>query len=304
VGLTATRRGRGLGRARQRLIAAAIEVLKEIAPATVRAVCYRLFTAGEIASMEVGETQRVGRALVWAREHEEIPWSWIVDETRAPERAATWESPEAFARAAVASWRPDPWQAQGRRVEVWSEKGTVRGTLAPVLRRYAIDFRVFHGFGSATALHAAAEQSIEDTRPTVVLYVGDWDPSGLHMSEVDIPARLARYGGGLEAFRRIALDVEDIEDPALPFFPAASKRKDPRWRWFTARYGGRCWELDALSPVVFRERVAAMIRAMMPDPAAFARHEATLAAERESIQSALAGWTKLHHEAKSSGGDA
>lgn len=36
---------------------------------------------------------------------------------------------------------------------------------------------------------------------------------------------------------------------------ADTKRRDSRYRWYVYRYGARCWELDALSPVVLRERV-------------------------------------------------
>ena len=35
---------------------------------------------------------------------------------------------------------------------VWSEKGTVRGVLQPVLDDYAVGFRVMHGFSSATTV--------------------------------------------------------------------------------------------------------------------------------------------------------
>ena len=71
------------------------------------------------------------------------------------------------------------------RVEVWSEKGTVRGVLAPVLDEYAVGFRVMHGFCSATTVHDVAED--DDGRDLIVLYVGDYDPSGLFMSEHDLP---------------------------------------------------------------------------------------------------------------------
>ena len=76
-------------------------------------------------------------------------------------------------------------------VEVWSEKGTIRGTLAPVLQGYGVTFRVMHGYGSATAINQVATESREAGKTLIVFYVGDWDPSGLHMSEVDLERRLA-----------------------------------------------------------------------------------------------------------------
>jgi hypothetical protein len=50
------------------------------------------------------------------------------------------------------SYRRDFWQQQPERVEVWSEKGTIRGVLQPVLDEYGVGFRVMHGFGSATTI--------------------------------------------------------------------------------------------------------------------------------------------------------
>lgn len=55
------------------------------------------------------------------------------------------------------------------------------------------EFRVMHGFGSATSLYEAAQSTLSDKRTTVI-YVGDRDPSGCYMSEVDILARMDRYG--------------------------------------------------------------------------------------------------------------
>src|SRR5919206_3454620 len=106
------------------LIDAASAILAEIQPATIRAVCYRLFVAGVIASMAKTNTNRVSTQLVWAREHGQLPWDWIVDETRAPEYAYTWDSPEQLIHSTIAQYRKDRWTLQPPRVEIWSEKGT------------------------------------------------------------------------------------------------------------------------------------------------------------------------------------
>jgi hypothetical protein len=52
-----------------------------------------------------------------------------------------------------------------------------------------------HGHASATAVYDAAGASLESERPLCVLYVGDFDPSGMHMSEIDLLERIGRYGG-------------------------------------------------------------------------------------------------------------
>jgi len=285
----------------------------------VRAVCYRLFTIRLIESMSKNETNRVGTQLTWARENNKIPWEWVLDETRDAENYRRgWENPEAFLRAASVSYRRDFWAHQPVHVEVWSEKGTVRGTLAPVLESYGVTFRVMHGYGSATAVHQVAELSDRDEKPWRVFYVGDWDPSGLHMSEVDLPKRLARYGADgegeatpassanifgmlVEIFEllsgqtetpgkirltRVALTTEDITHGGLPPFDADTKRGDPRWRWYVAHYGQRCWELDALSPVILRERVKAAICAEI-EPEAWERCRLGETAEQESLKRVL-----------------
>lgn len=246
------RRGRGKAQATLKLIEACQEILAEIQPATVRAVCYRLFTMGLIPDMSKNSTNKVSTQIVWAREQGHIPWSWVVDETREAERVNTWSNSDAIIAAAVHGYRRDYWQDQPCRVEVWSEKGTVRGTIAPVLDELGVTFRVMHGFASATTINTIADESIDDPRPFFALYVGDFDPSGMFMSEADLPGRMDRYGGEV-TIERIALLPHDLA--GLPSFDVDSKSGDARYAWFRRHYGGRCWELDAMSPNLLRERV-------------------------------------------------
>lgn len=285
---------RGKARRSLQLIEASLEILREIQPASVRAVCYRLFTMGLISSMSKNETSRVSRQLTDARETETIPWSAIVDETRAVEAVPTWDDPEEFGKSVMAGYRRNKWDGQPTRIEVWSEKGTVRGTLKPVLDEFEVPFRVMHGYASATAVN----QIVDDTagEPTLALYVGDWDPSGLHMSERDLPERLEEYGGfnpdgsGDLEIERVALVEADL--PGLPSFEAATKRKDPRYRWFVDNYGHTCWELDALSPNILRDRVRVAILAELDLPA-WDRYVEAERLERASIVGAVRRWNRI-----------
>ena len=256
----------------------------------MRGVCYHLFTRGLLDSMEKKKTDRVSTQLTWAREHGVIPWEWIVDETREPEYINSWDNPEQILQATVDQYRKNAWRDQPRQVEVWSEKGTVRGILAPVLNEYGVTFRVMHGFGSATAVHRAAQESRAYQRPLLVFYVGDWDPSGMNMSEVDIPQRLTRYAGNI-ALQRVALSHVDVGDPTLPGFPAADKHKDSRYPGFMANYGPRCWELDALNPNILRARVAENIQEVI-DWHAWRRSELVGQAETESLREIIPLWKR------------
>lgn len=289
-------KGRGKSKNSLALIDAAIKILEEIHPASVRAVCYRLFVAKLIPSMAKTNTDKVSKQLVWARENGQLPWARVVDETREAERVASWNSPEEIISTAVAQYRKDYWAMQPKWVEVWSEKGTIRGTLAPVLKKYGVTFRVMHGYGSATSIHGIAKETTNNDKPLTVLYIGDWDPSGMQMSEIDLPDRLQRYGGAA-TIKRVALDSCDVlYDTALPFFEALDKSKDPRYQWFTTHYGNRCWEVDALSPVVLRQRVEDEILSLL-EVDAWEHAVGIERAETESMKSIFGTWKSISRQA-------
>jgi hypothetical protein len=182
---TGTKTGRGMAQGSLDLIDAMRVIVEAAEPITGRGVGYKLFTKALIPSMERNEMRRVYRLLLKAREQGIIPWDWIVDETRAFERVPTWADPDEYARATVRDYRRDFWNQQPVRCEVWSEKGTVRGVLQPVLDEYAVGFRVMHGFSGATTVYDVAQD--DDGRKLIVIYVGDFDPSGMYMSEKDLP---------------------------------------------------------------------------------------------------------------------
>jgi hypothetical protein len=277
--------GRGLARESLDLIEAMRDVAEVAQPITGRGIGYKLFTISLIPSMATNEMARVYRLLKLARERGDLPWSWIVDETRSLERISTWGDPTEYARCVACSYRRDFWNQQPVRCEVWSEKGTIRGVLQPVLDKYAVGFRVMHGFSGATTVYEAATDN--DGRELIVLYVGDYDPSGMFMSQEDLPNRLAEYGGDHITLERIALTQDQVDD--LPSFPAADKRKDPRHKWFVNNYGGVCWELDAMDPGDLRDCVEEAIVALI-EPVAWQRCETVNRAEQQSLQSILANW--------------
>ncbi len=289
-----TRRRRGKGRRSLELIDAARTMLEQIQPASIRAVCYQLFNRQLITAMIKTETDRVSVQLTWARETGLIPWEWIVDETREAERVNAFQNPDDFVEVVKRSYRRDRWVDQPAWVEVWSEKATIAGTLRPVLDAYGVTFRVMHGYGSSTSVHQIADESRTSAKRLTALYVGDWDPSGLHMSEVDLPRRLAEYDGRVDV-KRIALIKSDT--PALPAFLAETKRLDPRYRWFVDRYGARCWELDAMSPADLRERVEDTIVACL-DPGAWHRAGVAERAECESLSNILTAWPGIPGQAR------
>jgi hypothetical protein len=288
---------RGRNRSTVKLIEAMREIAEKTKPINGRGIGYRLFAAGLIAGMH--EQNKVYRALKVAREDGDIPWHWIVDETREPEAVQTWENPRHCADGFF--YRRDLWQSQPKRVEVWSEKGTVRGVIWPVLAKLGVPFLVLHGFNSATCMWNSSQQNLGDDRPLVALYIGDWDPSGLCMTEVDIPARLRDYGGNHVELKRIALTAEQIQ--TLRPFDVESKKRDPRYKWFKQNYGDNCYELDAMDPRDLRDIVENEINALI-DRAAWDEQEALEKREKLSIEHQLRWWANYEALGANGGGAA
>src|SRR5690349_6137507 len=102
----------GKSQASLALIEACIEILSEIQPATVRAVCYELFTRKLIEDMSKKNTNRVSCELVDAREQGMVPWEHIVDETREFERDGQWDNLADFADTVRYGYRRDRWTDQ------------------------------------------------------------------------------------------------------------------------------------------------------------------------------------------------
>ena len=98
---------------------------------------------------------------------------------------------------------------------------------------------------------------------------------------------LSKYGGDHIALRRIALTRGQVS--GLPSFPATDKRKDPRYKWFRANYGDRCWELDAMDPNDLRACVEQAIVEQI-EPVAWKRCERINKAERDSLRTIIEKW--------------
>jgi hypothetical protein len=291
---------RGKTAATLTFIDACSSILQEIQPASIRAAAYQLFIRRLLPSMEKTNTNKVSKQLVYAREHGLGPWEWIVDEAREEERLLVWNDIQECVDYTQASYRRDYWLHQPIRVGVWSEKGTVRGTLAPILDAYQVPILVTHGHNSGTLTHDTAMRDQADHRTWVVLYVGDWDPSGMDMSERDLPERLSRYGSDVEIIR-LAIVADDLTTP--PTFDSRAKEeeaerkygagtkkgKDTRRPWFERNYGRTCCELDALNPNELRSRVEQAIIERI-DPLAWNRMREIEGAECQSLREIPNTW--------------
>jgi hypothetical protein len=271
-------------------IAIAREILAAEQPLTVRGVAYRFFNRKLLPDMGKRSTDIASTFLTTAREREMIPWQWLVDETRPIEYVPSWDDPEQFLESVGEQYRVDRWASQPIRVFLVSEKGTVGGILRPVIKGCGVPFAVYHGFGSASAVNLMARISASDRRPLILLYAGDFDPSGRYMSDKDLPERLARYGG-VATIERVALVESDLPGLAAAglTFSAHEKKADSRYRWFLEEHGEVCAELDALDANELRRRVEAAILGHL-DLDAWDRAGSTEEAEINSLREFFSAW--------------
>lgn len=214
---------------------------------TVRQAYYRLVAAGLIPNRQA-EYDKVQSVITDARYAGLIDWNAIEDRNREPLRPSEWASARDVLESAVKSFRLNRWATQPFYVELWVEKAALAGVLEPISTDYHMTLMINRGYSSASAMKESAERIKhrgEGKRP-VVLYVGDFDPSGNDMVR-DIRERLAEFGcpSHLDV-RKIALTWEQIQQYQPP--PNPAKLTDSRASEYIAQYGDECWEVDALPP--------------------------------------------------------
>ena len=125
--------GRGMATKSLALIDAMYKAAKDAQPITGRGIGYKLFVAGLIKSMSRQHMASVYHLLKRARERGDIPWAWIVDETRELERVSTWDDPAEYARCVTRSYRRD----FGINNQGASRFGARRGRCEVCLRLYS-----------------------------------------------------------------------------------------------------------------------------------------------------------------------
>lgn len=112
-----------------------------------------------------------------------------------------------------------------------------------------------------------AEKDIPEQH-TVILYIGDHDPSGINITET-VRKELALYGAADFTVERIAITCEEScqdDDPEIHSAPA--KYTDSRHSGYVSEHGTTlAWEVESLEPAVLSARVTAAIESWRDDRA-------------------------------------
>ena len=222
---------------------------------TLRQLFYQ-FVSRDLIANNMREYKNLGSIINDARMAGLIDWDAIVDRTRNMRENQHWTSPEDIAKAAANSYLLDKWRDQKVRVEVWIEKDALVGVIEGVCRKFDVPFFSCRGYTSQSEMWAAAmryKRGLERKQPTVILHLGDHDPSGVDMTR-DIRDRILTFLGGHfdgdmnRVFKvvRLALHKEQVDELKLP--PNPAKVTDSRAKAYIEQYGEESWELDAMEP--------------------------------------------------------
>ncbi len=220
---------------------------------TLRQLYYQLVSR-DIIPNKVQEYAKLSTLLVKGRMAGVVDWDAIEDRIRVPFIPYWVTGVENAVEDTVRQYRLNRQEEQEVYIELWVEKDALSGVLKRVTSHYHINLMVNRGYSSCSAMHDAYERFESVGYPCnrkIILYLGDYDPSGLDMIR-DIQERLDEFGTDVEV-KPIGLTLKQIEKYNPPTNPA--KITDPRAKWYLAEHGDKSWEVDALNPKILHALV-------------------------------------------------
>lgn len=234
---------------------------------TLRQLYYRLVAKHYIENT-INSYKRLSRILVEARLTGQIPFNAFEDRTRSAEgRDMSFFTPQYFFsyykdeyenaentfRNAPQSYNLPLWFGQENYVEVWLEKQALQNVFKEITDKYGITLAVCRGYPSTTFLYEAKERILDnredeegEDRNIVILYFGDYDPTGEDIPRHISYSLVSDFGVDISDFEKVALTIEQIEELNLP--PEPTKKTDSRSRKFIEEHGDMAVELDAVEP--------------------------------------------------------
>ena len=242
------------------LVTTVLEDLKIYKPLTLRQVYYQLVGKGYIENNK-SQYVMLSKLLKWARIDGYIPWSDIEDRVRSYHGGGGWDNVDQYVNYEIDSifkfYSRDLAQSQPKYIEIWIEKDALSSIFTRAATKYNVPVTVCRGFSSVSFLNdfKARLDNYSQGRPAVMLYFGDFDPSGVEMLDSMKTTLQEELGVANIEFKRIGLLKDDIEKYELPNNPDALKKTDTRAEKHVLKYGQLAVELDALSPAILEQKI-------------------------------------------------
>jgi hypothetical protein len=246
-------------------------------PQTLRGLFYQLVGQGVVPKTEAAYKMLVGRLAVRMRRTDQLPYSWLADNTRWMRKPQTHSSLEGCLRRTAATYRRAVWNDMPSYVECWLEKDALAGVLYDVTEPWDVPLMVTRGYPSLSFLFEAAEALRQEDKPAYLYYFGDFDPSGDIPRKVEVELRRLAPEAEIH-FERVAVTAQQIRELRLPTRP--TKTTDSR-AWSSGR---RSVEVDAIPARHLRSLVEQCIRQHI-DPRQLAILKEAEASERSFLVS-------------------
>jgi len=214
---------------------------------TLRQLFYRL-VAAELLPNTQAAYKTLSSKTAEARRHGTFPD--LVDRTRTIHRYQHFSGADQARQWLARIYRRDRTEDQDVSIYVGVEKNGLVAQLQAWFSDFGVPILALGGYSSQAYVDEIAEDAEKQDRPTVLIYAGDFDPSG-----EDILRDFLERAGCFAAVVKVALSAEQVEAYDLP--PQMGKATDSRAAGFVAKYGRLVQvELDALPPDVLRDLYA------------------------------------------------
>jgi hypothetical protein len=262
------------------------DILEADHPMSVRQVFYQLVVRNVIEKTEAEYHQTVIRLMTEMRLDGDLPFDWVVDESRSVRVTETYNSIEHALEQTAKFYRRSALEQSDDYVEIWIEKDALAGVMWDVTSDYDVPLMVSRGMPSLTFQHGSAlaiRRAAKRGKDTYIYQFGDHDPSGVLIPQT-IERRLSEMCERLHCpppiVERVALTKQHIAEYSLPTRP--TKRDGNR---HAHKFEGDSVELDALPPRVLRGMVREVIERHIS-----ARELEILRATQDSERELLKAW--------------
>lgn len=248
------------------LIGKANEIIEKYGAAgyilTLRQLYYQMVARNYIPNTK-HSYKNFGKLISDARLGGHVDWTSIVDRTRITNTLSHWKHPSEIITSAYHSYNVDYWEGQQYRPRVWIEKDALIGVVSATCNEFDIPYLACKGYMSQSAMWRDSQiilSEIDAGFEPVLIYLGDHDPSGMHISNSDIVNRMEIFEADIEV-RRIALNMDQIEEKNPP--PNWAKLSDSRATGYIDEFGPMSWELDALEPEYMNQLLRGTINSLI-----------------------------------------
>lgn len=148
----------------------------------MRGTFYQLVNRGVVEKTEAEYQQVVVRLLTEMRVNKELPFYWIVDQSRRRQVTRTYDSMAEAVEDVATFYRKSALNEAPAYIEIWVEKDALSGLMWDVTSKYDVPLLASKGMPSITFLHSTAEHMENEwllrDRPTYIYQFGDHDPTG------------------------------------------------------------------------------------------------------------------------------